>query len=136
MCVEFVAAVAWLAELFSDRQQRERVLGWTQAFSSLGGLLVGVANLAAARFADLLPAIHGGHDAWRYTLISGVIPALPLILIRPFLPESPVWAEKKQAGTLRRPSLRELFSPALVQTTIVTTLVFAACCSPSQRCGS
>ena len=126
VCVEFVAAVAWLAELFPDREQRERVLGWTQAFSSLGGLLVGAANVLAARFADLLPAIHGGHDAWRYTLVSGVIPALPLILIRPFLPESPVWAEKKRAGTLRRPSIRELFSPDLVRTTVVTTLVFAA----------
>jgi MFS family permease len=126
VCVEFVAAVAWLAELFPDREQRERVLGWTQAFSSLGGLLVGLANVLAARFADVLPAIQGGHEAWRYTLISGVVPALPLILIRPFLPESPVWAEKKRAGTLRRPSLRELFSPALVRTTVVTTLVFAA----------
>ncbi len=126
VCVEFVAAVAWLAELFPDREQRERVLGWTQAFSSFGGLLVGMANVLAARFADSLPAIHDGHEAWRYTLISGVIPALPLILIRPFLPESPVWAEKKRAGTLRRPSIRELFSPALVRTTVVTTLVFAA----------
>jgi MFS family permease len=126
VCVEFVAAVAWLAELFPDREQRERALGWTQAFSSLGGLLVGMANILAARFADVLPAIHGGHDAWRYTLISGVIPALPLILIRPFLPESPVWAEKKAAGTLKRPSIRELFSPALVRTTVLTTLVFAA----------
>ena len=126
VCVEFVAAVAWLAELFPDREQRERALGWTQAFSSLGGLLVGTANILAARFADVLPAIHGGHDAWRYTLISGVIPALPLILIRPFLPESPIWAEKKAAGTLKRPSIRELFSPALVRTTVLTTLVFAA----------
>ena len=126
VCVEFVAAVAWLAELFPDPGRRERVLGWTQAFSSLGGLLVGTANILAARFADVLPAIHGGHDAWRYTLISGVIPALPLILIRPFLPESPVWEEKRAAGTLRRPNLRELFSPALVRTTVVTTLVFAA----------
>jgi len=126
VCVEFVAAVAWLAELFPDREQRERVLGWTQAFSSLGGLLVGAANVLAARFADTLPAIQGGHEAWRYTLISGVIPALPLILIRPFLPESPVWAEKKRAGTLRRPNIRELFSPALIRTTVVTTLVFAA----------
>ena len=126
VCVEFVAAVAWLAELFPDREQRERVLGWTQAFSSLGGLLVGAANVLAARYADTLPAIQGGHEAWRYTLISGVIPALPLILIRPFLPESPVWAEKKRAGTLKRPSIRELFSPALVRTTVVTTLVFAA----------
>jgi MFS family permease len=126
VCVEFVAAVAWLAELFPDRDERERALGWTQAFSSLGGLLVGMANILAARFADVLPAIHGGHDAWRYTLISGVIPALPLILIRPFLPESPVWAKKKAAGTLKRPSIRELFSPALVRTTVLTTLVFAA----------
>ena len=126
VCVEFVAAVAWLAELFPDREQRERVLGWTQAFSSLGGLLVGSANVLAAQFADWLPAIQGGHDAWRYTLVSGVIPALPLILIRPFLPESPVWAAKKRAGTLKRPSIRELFSPALVRSTVVTTLVFAA----------
>jgi MFS family permease len=126
VCVEFVAAVAWLAELFPDREQRERALGWTQAFSSFGGLLVGAANVLAARFAADLPAIQGGHEAWRYTLISGVIPALPLILIRPFLPESPIWAEKKAAGTLKRPSIRELFSPALVRTTALTTLVFAA----------
>src|SRR6476619_428451 len=39
VCVEFVAAVAWLAELFSDPLQREKVLGWTQACSSLGGVL-------------------------------------------------------------------------------------------------
>ena len=126
VCVEFVAAVAWLAELFPERAQRERVLGWTQAFSSLGGLLVGAANVLAARFAEFLPAIQGSHEAWRYTLISGVIPALPLILIRPFLPESPVWSERRRTGTLRRPSIGALFSPALVRTTVVTTLVFAA----------
>ncbi|HRI13960.1 MAG TPA: MFS transporter [Verrucomicrobiota bacterium] len=126
VCVEFVAAVAWLAELFPNPVQREKVLGYTQAFSSFGGLLVGGANVVAAKIALDLPAIHGSHEAWRYTLISGVLPALPLILIRPFLPESPVWAQKKAAGTLRRPSLAELFSPALVRTSLLTTLVFAA----------
>src|SRR6187401_679099 len=40
VCVEFVAAITWLAELFPDKQQKERVLGWTQAFASLGGILV------------------------------------------------------------------------------------------------
>ena len=39
VCVEFVAAVAWLAELFPNPHQRETVLGYTQAFSSIGGLL-------------------------------------------------------------------------------------------------
>ena len=125
VCVEFVAAVAWLAELFPDPRQREKVLGFTQAFSSFGGLLVTGANFLAIRYGDLLPEISGGHEAWRYTLISGVIPALPLIIIRPFLPESPQWAQKKAAGTLRRPSIRQLFAPDLRRTTIVTTLLFA-----------
>ena len=40
VCVEFVAAVAWLAELFKDPKQRESVVGYTQAFGSLGGLMV------------------------------------------------------------------------------------------------
>src|SRR5688572_12219929 len=126
VCVEFVAAVAWLAELFPNHRQREKVLGFTQAFSSFGGLLVGAANVAAANLALNLPAIHGGHEAWRYTLISGVFPALPLIFIRPFLPESPAWAKKKAEGTLKRPSIAELFAPELRKATIVTTLIFAA----------
>jgi MFS family permease len=125
VCVEFVAAVAWLAELFPDPRQREKVLGFTQAFSSLGGLMVTGANWLAVHYATSLPPIHGGHASWRYTLISGLIPAIPLILIRPFLPESPAWARKKEAGTLRRPSLGELFQPALRRTTVVTTVLFA-----------
>lgn len=125
VCVEFVAAVAWLAELFPNPLQREKVLGFTQAFSSVGGLMVTGANTLMVKYAADLPAIHGGHASWRYTLISGLLPALPLILIRPFLPESPVWQERRAAGTLRRPSLAELFSPALRRTTVVTTLLFA-----------
>lgn len=125
VCVEFVAAVAWLAELFPEPKRREAVLGFTQAFSSLGGILVTGAFFLATRFADQLPAIYDSHEAWRYTLISGVIPALPLLLIRPFLPESPQWAEKKLAGTLKRPSLGELFSPRYRRTTLITTAMFA-----------
>lgn len=126
VCVEFVAAVAWLAELFTEPKQREKVLGYTQAFSSLGGLMVAGANILAAAWALKLPAIHGGHEAWRYTLISGVIPALPLLLIRPFLPESPVWQKKREAGTLKRPSIAALFAPELRKTTILTTIIFAS----------
>ena len=108
VCVEFVAAVAWLAELFPHPKTRESVLGYTQAFSSIGGLLVTGAYYLAVHYAEVLPAIAGGHAPWRYTLISGVIPALPLIIIRPFLPESPAWARKKAEGTLKRPSIGEL----------------------------
>jgi MFS family permease len=123
--VEFVAAVAWLAELFPDPRRREAVLGGTQAFSSLGGLMVTGAYFLAVTYAESLPPILGEHQAWRYTLMSGVIPALPLMIIRPFLPESPTWREKKAAGTLKRPSLAAIFQGDLRKTTIVTTLMFA-----------
>ncbi len=125
VCVEFVAAVAWLAELFPNARQREAVVGWTQAFGSLGGVMVSGAYYLVVTYGPSLPLVRGGHEAWRYTLMSGLVPAIPLIVIRPFLPESPAWREKKAAGTLKRPSFGELFHPALRRTTIVTTIMMA-----------
>jgi hypothetical protein len=126
VCVEFVAAVAWLAELFDDPKQRERVVGYTQAFGSVGGLMVTGAYYVIVTYGTSFPEVMGGHEAWRYTLISGVIPAIPLILIRPFLPESPTWRAKKLAGTLKRPSFAALFTPEFRRTTIITTIMMAA----------
>ena len=125
VCVEFVAAVAWLSELFKDPKQRESVVGYTQAFGSLGGLMVTAGYYIAVTYGPSFPAVQGGHEAWRYTLTSGIIPAIPLIIIRPFLPESPVWQEKKRAGTLKRPNFAELFRPQFARTTIVTTIMMA-----------
>jgi MFS family permease len=125
VCVEFVAGVAWVAELFSNPKQRESVLGYTQAAFGFGGLMVTGAYYVAVTYAEKFPAIHGGHEAWRYTLLSGLIPAIPLILVRPFLPESPIWREKKSKGTLKRPSIAELFRPALRKTTLVSTFLVA-----------
>lgn len=152
VCVEFVAAVAWLAELFDNPKQREGVLGFTQAFSSLGGLSVAMVSIIVASWAknespsilfemiklpalqlpkiqlpgflSFLGTIENGNAGWRYLLMSGLLPAIPLIVIRPFLPESPAWQKKREAGKFRRPSIAELFSPELRQTTIVTTLMF------------
>src|SRR5688500_17217587 len=121
VCVEFVAAVAWLAELFTDPERREKVLGYTQAFSSIGGFMVAIVNgVLLTGLANSLPTIglpdwlnmFGGtikesHAAWRYTLMSGLIPAIPLMIIRPFLPESPIWQRKREQGTLKRPSIWE-----------------------------
>ncbi|MGH9816156.1 MAG: MFS transporter, partial [Candidatus Acidiferrales bacterium] len=133
----FVAAVAWLAELFPAPKQRERVLGYTQFFSSIGGLMVAYVNYWIVQHSLSFPAISlpdwlsglgaidDSHAAWRYTLMSGLVPALPLAVIRPFLPESPTWRARKAAGTLRRPSIGQLFAPDLRRTTIVTTLMFA-----------
>jgi MFS family permease len=125
VCVEYVAAVAWLSELFDDPKQRERVLGYTQAFSSIGGVMVSTAYYLIVTYGHLLPRIYGGQEPWRYTLMSGIIPAIPLMIIRPFLPESPAWREKKRAGTLKRPSFALLFRPEFRRTTVVTTIMMA-----------
>jgi MFS family permease len=149
--VEFVAAVAWLAELFDSPRQREAVLGTTQAFSSLGGLLVAVANsiitvwsvnqavplfwglglpavqlpsIELPEFLSFSGTIGNPHASWRYTMMTGLIPALPLLLLRPFLPESPQWLRNKRAGLLKRPRVTELFRPELRRTTLLTTLMY------------
>jgi MFS family permease len=130
VCVEFVAAVTWLSELFPDKRQRELAVGWTQAFASVGGLFVtGVSHTVG----DLvrggsLPVLGVGdptNSAWRFTLMTGLLPALPIALLLPFVPESAVWLERKRAGLLQRPRFRELFAPGLLRTTLVATILSA-----------
>jgi MFS family permease len=130
VCVEFVAAITWLAELFPDRRQKEIVLGTTQTFASLGGLLVTAANIWIVGHANSLPAlplseIFNAHATWRYALTTGLLPAIPIALLLPFVPESRVWRERRLAGTLKRPSFGELFSPELRRVTLVTALLSA-----------
>jgi predicted MFS family arabinose efflux permease len=124
-CVEFVAAVAWLAELFPNPKTREAVLGYTQAFSSLGGVLTAGFFYIANRWGAMLPTVNGDHAAWRYLLIAGVVPAIPLAIIRPFLPESPQWEHQRLLGTLEHPSIRELFNPQFRRVSIVSALLLA-----------
>jgi len=111
--------------VFVHARQRESVLGFTQAAVGLGGLMASGAYYLAVTYAEHLPSIRMGHDAWRYALLAGLAPAIPLIVLRPFLPESSVWRQKRAAGTLRRPSFAELFGPALRRTTVITTLLYA-----------
>ena len=57
VCVEFVAAVAWLSELFPEPERRERVVGYTQAFGSFGGLMVTGAYYLCVTYGQSLPEI-------------------------------------------------------------------------------
>jgi MFS family permease len=130
VCVEFVAAITWLAELFPDRRTKELVLGYTQAFASVGGILVTAANFFTVHYATVWPALpipepFNAHASWRYTLMTGLLPAIPIMLMLPFVPESPAWARKRKEGTLRRPSFLELFSPGLRRATWVTAALSA-----------
>jgi MFS family permease len=133
VCVEMIAAVTWLAELFEDKRTRELVIGWTLATSSLGGILVTeayneIVNLQHHGYLPALPfhAGQSGNLAWRFTLLTGLIPGAAILFLMPFVPESGVWKRKKREGTLRRPSFLELFSPELRLTTLTTT-VLSAC---------
>lgn len=130
VCVEFVAAVTWIAEMFEDKKQKERWLGITQAFASLGGVLVtAVASLIHDHLSSM-PAFGfaGGAVAaneWRYVLLTGLFPAIPIALLLPFAPESKVWKDRAKSGDLRRPSFAGLFSPELRRVTIVTAILSA-----------
>jgi len=126
-CVEFVAAIAWLTELYPEPKRREAMLGYAQACATLGNFMIAGAYYAAVTWGDSLPAVHGGHSAWRYALLFGALPAIPLMILRPFLPESPAWRARKAAGTLRRPRFRELFEPRLRRVTLLSTLLVGCC---------
>ncbi len=132
VCVEFIAAITWLAEVFEDRKQREKWLGITQAFASLGGVLVTLVSIWISSHGKSLahmglPLGLGSTDpgAWRYLLMTGLLPAIPIALMLPFVPESRVWKERKAAGSLKRPSFGALFAPELRRVTLVTAILSA-----------
>ncbi len=130
VCVEFVAAITWLAEVFPDKRRKEIALGSTQAFASLGGLCVTAISVWISTHANLLPALpipeaFNQHAPWRYLLITGLLPAIPIAILLWFVPESQVWRERRAAGNLKRPSFGTLFSPELRRVTLVTAALSA-----------
>jgi MFS family permease len=130
VCVEFIAAVTWMAELFEDKTLRARWLGITQAFASVGGVLVTFVNgLLLSHPHSLpvagLPVVGDAPGAWRYLLLTGLLPAIPIAFMLPFVPESRIWKEKRAAGTLKRPSFRALFAPELRKVTLLTAALSA-----------
>jgi MFS family permease len=134
VCVEFVAAITWLAEVFVDKRQREKWLGITQAFASLGGVAVTAMSVMISQHSDDLAKLSIGLPSglgsttaatWRYLLMTGMLPAIPIVLLLPFVPESQVWRDRLAAGTLKRPSFAALFAPELRRVTIVTAILSA-----------
>ena len=126
-CVEFVAAIAWLTELFPEPKRREAVLGFSQVCATLGNFMIAGAYYVAVTWADSFPAIHGQHSAWRYALIFGALPAIPLMILRPFLPESPVWQASAGGRHVAPAPLRRAVRAATAPVTLVTTAMIACC---------
>jgi MFS family permease len=127
VCIEFVAAITWIAEVFADKAQKEKWLGITQLFASLGGVFVTAVFLWIGTHGKELPhwglpMALGATDpaSWRYLLLTGIVPAALIALMLPFVPESQIWRDRKKAGTLKRPSFGELFSPEFRRVTLIT----------------
>ena len=102
-------------------------MGITLAFASVGGVFVTmVSSWMNSHSAGLphigLPTALGSDvpSTWRYLLMTGILPAIPIALLLPFVPESKVWKDKKASGALKRPSLSALFAPELRRITLVT----------------
>src|SRR5271169_6488750 len=123
---EWIAATAWIAEMFSNSRRREAALGFTQAFGAAGVFLIGIVYFVAVTYGEYLPAIRGSHAGWRYSLIFGALPVAPVLVARLLLPESSRWRELKLNGSSRPPSFRELFQPAYRRITITASLMVAA----------
>jgi len=132
VCVEFVAAVTWLAEVFNDKHQKEKWLGITQAFASVGGVLVTLISIWISKHGVDLPHLglplglgSTAPGSWRYLLMTGLLPAIPIALLLPFVPESQVWKQRRSSGSLKRPSFSGLFAPELRKVTLVTAILSA-----------
>jgi hypothetical protein len=123
---EWIAAAAWIAELVPDRRRREAVLGFTQAMSGVGVFLVACVYYLSVTYGQHWPAIAGTHDGWRYALMFGAVPVLPVLLARLAAPESSRWLQLQTYGARMRPSFRELFKGHLRRITIVSTVLVAS----------
>lgn len=99
---DYPIATSLLAE-FAPRRKRGGMLGWLTAMWAAG-------NAVAYVVGDLLS--HLGPDAWRWMLLSPVIPAVVLVLGRWGTPESPRWLASRGRTEEALAALRKVFGPA------------------------
>jgi MFS family permease len=123
---EWIAATAWIAEMFPERRRRDAALGFTQALTGIGVFLVAAVYYLSVTYGHLLPAIGGTHSGWRYSLMFGALPVIPVLIARLGMPESPRWLALKTSGSIRRSSFRELFRPQFRRVTVIGTVLVAS----------
>lgn len=107
---EWALGVALVNELWT-KGNRALVAGAIGAAANVGYLLVAALSLGMNTFIDTMHSwilALGGteavakwlldHQAWRFLMLIGALPALIIFLIRLFVPESDKWEEEKAAG--------------------------------------
>jgi len=114
---EWAAAAILIGEVIAP-QHRGKAVGAMQAGWPLGW---GLAALVATLFFTVLPP----DLAWRALFWFGLTPAVLVFFVRRFVSEPPVYAKTlenlKRAGL--EANLLEIFSPAMVKTTIFSCLL-------------
>lgn len=109
---EWALGVALVTEIWPDRS-RAFLAGLIGAAANVGMLLVGLLSLVLVNFidgaGDVLASLGFSEesreyllrgDGWRLLMIAGALPALLVLFIRLFVPESRKWeAERDRGGT-------------------------------------
>jgi len=103
-------------------QYRGRAVGSVQAGWAVGW---GLAVLAQAVLFSALPP----DQAWRWMFVVGGAPALLIFYMRRYVAEPEIAARTRaeQARTGDRPSILEIFSPAMLRTTVLASLLSTGC---------
>jgi len=97
---------------------------WPERFRPLlAGLIGAAANFGYLFIAALALKFHVRPDSWRWVMLAGSAPALLTFFIRLFVPESERWKQAVRNSAAR--PVREVFSPALLRTTLLA-IAFAA----------
>lgn len=99
-------------------QYRGRAVGCVQSGWALGW---GVAVLSQA----ILFSTLSGENAWRAMFAMGCLPALLIFFLRRYVEEPPISARarKEQIARGDRPAIWEIFSPAMLKTTLLASLL-------------
>jgi MFS family permease len=111
---EWAAGSVLMGEVIAARN-RGKAVGFVQGAWAWGWAVAAIA--ATALFTTVDPAI-----AWRVLFFLGLLPALVTFWIRHFVPEPALFAAT-QARAEPKPSLIEIFRPALLWTTLRASLL-------------
>jgi MFS family permease len=114
---EWAAAAVLMGEVIRA-EHRGKAVGFMQSGWAVGW---GIAACIATAFFSFLPQ----EMAWRALFWSGLSPALLVLFVRRFVQEPPIFAETRQGlqAAGKRADFLEIFSPAMLRTTILTCLL-------------
>jgi MFS family permease len=118
---EWAAGAVLMGEVIRA-EHRGKAVGTVQSGWAIGW---GVAAIAYAVLFNVFPA----DQAWRALFWVGLIPAVFVLFVRRFVEEPPVFTAAQKALDARGTSANflEIFSPALLRTTIWTSILATGC---------